>query len=81
MKAKIFQPFGKVWTPRTPDSNYDSLGSLPPPEVINAPVIKASLSSGVALGTNVYQPLRATGGGSESSGYGIKLQSATYTHP
>lgn len=26
MKTVVFQPIQKVWTPRTPDSNYDSLG-------------------------------------------------------
>lgn len=79
MKAKIFQPFQKVWTPRTPDSNYDSLGALPPPPIVNAPLLKESLSSAIGLSTNLYEARRVTGGGAETSGYGITLQSATYT--
>jgi hypothetical protein len=79
MKAKIFQPFQKVWTPRTPDSNYDSLGSLPPPPIVNAKLITESLSSAIGLGTSIYEPQRVSGGGAEASGYGISLQSAVYT--
>jgi len=30
-KARVYQPFHHVWTPRTPDSSYDSFAGLTPP--------------------------------------------------
>lgn len=86
-KVRIFHPFQKVWTPRSPDSNYDSLGIVAQPPIVNAfvtinnvqTVPSDELGNGIGLGPSNYEALQVSGGGAESSGAGIKLQSATYT--
>lgn len=78
-RTNIFQPFQKVWTPRTPDSNYDSLGPLPVQPIVNAPLITEGLSEGIAMLQGVFETPFASGSSTEGTGYGITLQAASYT--
>jgi hypothetical protein len=78
-KAKVFQPFQRVWTPRTPDSGYDSLGAPAPPPIVNAPLISEGIGSGVILQLGLYQTPLVARASSETAGAGIKLQGGTYT--
>jgi hypothetical protein len=81
MKARIFEPFQKVWTPRTPDSNYDSLGAPLPPPVVMVPLLVASIGTGVIFEQGFYVSPIQSRNASASSGVGLTLQSASYTKP
>jgi hypothetical protein len=79
LKIVIFQPFQKVWTPRTPDSNYDSLGSAPLKRIVFLPLIAEGIGTRVVLQPGLYEPALLWRGAGEGSGYGIKLLSGSYT--
>lgn len=53
MRVKIFEPFEKVWTPRTPDSGYSSLGAAPPGPFVLTPLEADTIDSGLAM-TQIY---------------------------
>lgn len=78
--ARVFQPFAKVWTPRTPDSSYDSFGVYPPPPVIViVPLITESIGTSVILESASYWSQAVPAGSAESFGVSLSLHSATYT--
>jgi hypothetical protein len=81
MKTVVFQPFQKVWTPRTPDSNYDSLGPLPVQPIVNAPLIKEGLGTSTILEIGVYGPIVNQRSPTEGTGYGVTLVGASYSPP
>ena len=77
MKIVVFQPFQKVWTPRTPDSNYDSLGIAPLVPVVFAPLISEGIGTGVTLEAGLYELAKMMRGAGEGTGYGISLLSGS----
>lgn len=77
--AKIFQPFQKVWTPRTPDSNYDSLGPPPLPPITGPKLLTEGIGTGVTMPSGLFEMRRVPTAGTEGGGVGVKLQSGTYT--
>jgi hypothetical protein len=79
MKARVFQPFQKIWTPRTPDSNYDSLGGPPPPPVVGPPTLTESIGTGVSFQLGIYEALHAARASAEATGVGVTLHSGSYT--
>jgi hypothetical protein len=80
MKVVVFQPPVKAWTPRTPDSNYDSLGSLPLPHIVNLrPVFNEGLGTGTVLESGFYGLIVAEFGPTEGTGYGVTLVGGSYT--
>lgn len=82
MKARIFQGFKKVFTPRTPDSGYDSLGVFPPlAPIVMTPLISAQMGTGVTLQSAIYYAGVAVCSATEIMGSSVKLQAATYTAP
>jgi hypothetical protein len=82
MAARIFQNFRKVWTPRTPDSGYDSLGQVPAPmRIVMAPLISAQMGTGVILQSAIYYAGVAATSTTETVGTSVKLQAASYTAP
>jgi len=54
MRVKIFQPFQKVWTPRTPDSGYSSFGPSPPNPIVLTPLKTETLGHSLTLGSISY---------------------------
>jgi hypothetical protein len=78
-KVRIFQPFQKVWTPRTPDSGYDSMGLPPPPPILNAPLISEAIGMAAILQSGQFEQLSLASTGAAGAGFGITLQSGTYT--
>jgi hypothetical protein len=82
MAARIFQNFKKVWTPRTPDSSYDSLGQVPAPQpIVMTPLLSASIGTGVLLASAAYYAGVAACSATETVGTKVSLASATYTPP
>jgi hypothetical protein len=82
MAARIFQGFKKIFTPRTPDSGYDSLGIFPPLQpIVMTPLISAQMGTGVILQTAIYYAGVAVTSATETVGTGVKLQAASYTAP
>lgn len=82
MAARIFQNFKKVWTPRTPDSGYDSLGQFPPPQrIVMTPLISAGAGTEVTLFSAIYYAGVAASSATETVGTKVTLASATYTPP
>jgi len=82
MPARIFQPFKRVWTPRTPDSSYDSLGIYPPPSpIVMTPLLNEGLGTGVSLLSAAYYAATAIVNSTEVVGYGLSIVSITYTPP
>jgi hypothetical protein len=79
MSIRIFHPFQKVWTPRTPDSGYDSLGPPPPAAIIFPNLIIEGIGSGTIFESGQYSTPIAKRGSGEATGYGIVLHSGTYT--
>jgi hypothetical protein len=80
MKIVVFQPYQKVWTPRTPDSVYDSLGPLPLSPIVNVtPPIQEALGLGTILEAGSYSPVINQCSSSEAAGYGVTLVGGTYT--
>lgn len=79
MKAIVFHPFQKVWTPRTPDSNYDSLGVMPLVPVVFLPLIAEGIGTGIVLQPGLYEVAKLIRGSGEGAGCGIKLLSGSYT--
>ena len=84
-KARVFEPFAKVWTPRTPDSSYDSFGVLQPappmPPIVQAPLVSDQMSHAVGSQGGTYAATTVSGNGNERAGVGIVLHSGTYTAP
>lgn len=82
MRARIFQAFKKVFTPRTPDSGYDSLGVFPPLQpIVMTPLLKNQMGMGVILQDATYYAGVGACSATETIGSSVKLQSATYTAP
>jgi hypothetical protein len=82
MKTVVFQPFQKVWTPRTPDSNYDSLGPPTALPIVNLkPPIQEGLGTGAILESGVYGPIVKQSSPTEGAGYGVTLVGASYSPP
>jgi len=80
--ARIAQPFVKVWTPRTPDSSYDSFGQIPaPPITVMIPLITESIGTGLILEAAAYWAQSVPAASAEGAGTGLTLVSATYTPP
>lgn len=80
MKVKIFQPFQRVYTPRSPDSGYSSLGVYPPPPtIVLAPLIQEGISAAAIFFSGEYSPATFLTGTAEAMGGGIKFLSGTYT--
>lgn len=75
----IFQPFQKVWTPRTPDSNYDSLGVTPLVPLVYTPQIREGIGTGINMLPGLYEVAKLLRGAGEGTGYGIALLSGQYT--
>jgi hypothetical protein len=82
MKTRIFQPFQKVFTPRTPDSGYSSFGIYPPPEaIVLTPLLTEALGTGVFLQVGAYYAQTVSASASDSLGTGVFLHSGGYTAP
>jgi hypothetical protein len=80
MSVRIFQPFGKVWTPRVPDSDYSSLGSVTPPApIIILPLISENAVHGIFLESGAYYAGQVLSGAVESLGQGVFFKLGTYT--
>jgi hypothetical protein len=83
-RAKVFEPFAKVWSPRTPDSSYDSFGiTQPSPSdpIVMAPLIAEQMGAAATLEVGNYVSSIVGGNGNEAAGIGITLESGTYTSP
>lgn len=80
MRVKVFQPFQKVWTPRTPDSGYDSLGVTPPPNSI-VPLALATeiINPTLTLVGGTYSAATAITGAIGTLHFSTKFVSGTYT--
>jgi hypothetical protein len=78
-KTRVFQPFQKVWTPRTPDSGYDSMGLPPPPPILNAPLLTEAIGLAINFQTGQFERLNVQSSAAASSGFGITFQSGSYT--
>jgi hypothetical protein len=82
MKTRIFQPFQKVYTPRTPDSGYSSFGIYPPPSpIVLTPLLTESMGSSVFLQAGAYYAQTVATNASDSLSTGVFLQSGGYTAP
>lgn len=82
MAARIFQNFKKVWTARTPDSGYDSLGQVPAPQrIVMTPLLSASAGTGVTLVSAAYYAGVGATSATETLGTKVTLAAATYTPP
>jgi hypothetical protein len=80
MKARIFQPFQKVWSPRTPDSGYDSLGlTIPPSPIVLVPLISETLNTSLILASGAYFAATALSGAAAAVGCSTRFKSGTYT--
>jgi hypothetical protein len=94
-RARVYQPFKRVWTPRTPDSSYDSFAGLTPPlPIIQAPLlvetrldpktqeqVPVALGLGVTIHSAVYLATVVVSNRSDRVGIGVTIHSGTYTHP
>jgi hypothetical protein len=90
MKTRIFQPFQKVFTPRTPDSSYTSFGIYPPPKPIvptpnpgdaNQALLTESMGTGVFLQVGAYYAQTVSTSASDSLGTGMFLHLGGYIAP
>jgi hypothetical protein len=82
VKIVVFQPFQRVWTPRTPDSNYDSLGPPAPLKpIVFAPLLAAGIGLGISLASGAYKVTKVLRGSVEGAGSRITFLSGTYTAP
>jgi hypothetical protein len=82
MAARIFQNFKKVWTPRTPDSGYDSLGQVPAPQrIVMTPLLSDRAGTGVILASAIYYAGVAACSATETAGTKVILVTATYSPP
>jgi hypothetical protein len=81
MRTRIAQWFAKVWTPRTPDSSYDSFGGLIPVlPIVMTPVLSDAMGTGCALENAIYgTEFIVVGYGETPLGSSCTLVSATYT--
>lgn len=89
MRVRVFQPFQKVWTPRTPDTGYDSLGIYPPPSPIvmvpatttdaNAALLIETINTTITLAPSSYFAATRITGAIEAVGCSTKFSSGTYT--
>jgi len=96
-RARIYHPFKRVWTPRTPDSSYDSFAGLTPP----FPIVQLSpnilgetqtdpktgaqvpvfIGLGVTIANAVYLANIVVTQPLDRLGVGVTIHSGTYTHP
>lgn len=82
MRVRVFQPFQKIWSPRTPDTGYDSLGITPPPSPIVLPVPGLPtevINTTLAFSGGTYSAATAITGATETLDFSTKFVSGTYT--
>lgn len=80
MSVRIFQPFAKVWTPRVPDSDYSSLGSVTPPvPIVVLPLITENANQGVFLESGSYSASKVPTSNQDAANQGVFLKLGAYT--
>jgi hypothetical protein len=79
MRIRVFEQFQKTYTPRTPDSSYDSFGLGPLNPIVLVPLLTESLGSVLELQSASYNDASQSAGTTDSSGMGVKILSASYS--
>jgi hypothetical protein len=79
MRIRVFEPFQRVYTPRTPDSSYDSFGVGPLNPIVLAPLLTESIGMLVELETATYSDSFVSSGVAEGTGMGVKIVAASYS--